>query len=83
MATLLHSVREVVSALGGVAVVASRFDCTEQAVFRWLKSEMLPAKTYLAVKADLAEIDRDVPDRLFSMVPVAITARSHREAASA
>ena len=64
----LHTPREVIATLGGVGKVAERLRVGRTSVSNWTLGDQFPAKTILAIKKALAEVDATAPDALWPML---------------
>lgn len=53
MAKRLRNVTDLVEALGGVSAVAEWLSCTRQAIYHWQSQNVVPAKHYSLLKAEL------------------------------
>ena len=63
----LHTVDEVVDALGGTGLVADLVKNSDAAVSNWRKAGQFPANTYLIIRGELEKVNKTAPDALWAM----------------
>lgn len=67
MATKLTNVISVVDALGGIAMVANMLRVSQPAVWNWRVRGRFPAVTYVVLQRELAALNLQASDSLWSM----------------
>ena len=81
MAKKLHTVDEVVSALGGRIAVAKLFNRGATAIDHWLTSGVIPCNAYPEVLDALASVNKTVGVELFQWGRAAQRRSNRRNAA--